>query len=393
MRGVVDRSPPDRLANRSGARRSGRTNRETSPRVPGCRCRARRRCRCAGRSGRTAVAPRRAGSRRARPACEARDDLGLAGCLVREDRRLVVARAPHRADSTIGRRTPDYHAGMYLDAMEFLEEERDAWAPYEALAEPRRRAARTPGRRRPRLVRPRPDGATCSRGRASPLEVAKRARGQRDEPDDRPRGRRLGGARRRRRQRGARRDVGGPADGRAARAFRTQPGELRGYLTVVPETRWLKHADHLERSTTRRSTTTRSTGRTSPRSSPRPASGDAAGGPRRRGRGSSTGIDPRRRADGVVDVVASAAGRSPSSTAGGATAVPARPDRRRGRGADAGHAPLDARPGLGRHSARSCSTATRPTVRGRGSRSARHRPADARRRASARPGHHDDPGR
>ena len=22
------------------------------------------------------------------------------------------------------------------------------------------------------------------------------------------------------------------------------PGELRGYLTVVPETRWLKHADH-----------------------------------------------------------------------------------------------------------------------------------------------------
>ena len=26
--------------------------------------------------------------------------------------------------------------------------------------------------------------------------------------------------------------------------FRTVPGELRGYLTVVPETRWLKHADH-----------------------------------------------------------------------------------------------------------------------------------------------------
>ena len=28
-------------------------------------------------------------------------------------------------------------------------------------------------------------------------------------------------------------------------AFASQPGELRGYLTVVPETRWLKHADHL----------------------------------------------------------------------------------------------------------------------------------------------------
>ena len=28
--------------------------------------------------------------------------------------------------------------------------------------------------------------------------------------------------------------------------FRTQPGELRGYLTVVPETRWVKHAEHLK---------------------------------------------------------------------------------------------------------------------------------------------------
>lgn len=28
--------------------------------------------------------------------------------------------------------------------------------------------------------------------------------------------------------------------------FRTQPGELRGYLTVVPETRWLKHPKHLK---------------------------------------------------------------------------------------------------------------------------------------------------
>ena len=28
--------------------------------------------------------------------------------------------------------------------------------------------------------------------------------------------------------------------------FRTIPGELRGYLTVVPETRWIKHDRHLE---------------------------------------------------------------------------------------------------------------------------------------------------
>jgi hypothetical protein len=26
--------------------------------------------------------------------------------------------------------------------------------------------------------------------------------------------------------------------------FRSVPGQLRGYLTVVPETRWLKHAAH-----------------------------------------------------------------------------------------------------------------------------------------------------
>ena len=29
-------------------------------------------------------------------------------------------------------------------------------------------------------------------------------------------------------------------------AFGTVPGELRGYLTVVPETRWVKHPAHLK---------------------------------------------------------------------------------------------------------------------------------------------------
>jgi hypothetical protein len=28
--------------------------------------------------------------------------------------------------------------------------------------------------------------------------------------------------------------------------FRTVAGELRGYLTVVPESRWIKHASHQE---------------------------------------------------------------------------------------------------------------------------------------------------
>jgi hypothetical protein len=29
------------------------------------------------------------------------------------------------------------------------------------------------------------------------------------------------------------------------RRFAELPGELRGYLTVVPETRWVKHADNM----------------------------------------------------------------------------------------------------------------------------------------------------
>ena len=53
--------------------------------------------------------------------------------------------------------------------------------------------------------------------------------------------------------------------------FRTQPGELRGYLTVVPETRWVKNPAHMEISTPRRSATTRSTWTTWPRSSGPPA--------------------------------------------------------------------------------------------------------------------------
>jgi hypothetical protein len=32
----------------------------------------------------------------------------------------------------------------------------------------------------------------------------------------------------------------------ARRRFRDTPGELRGYLTVVPEARWIKHPGHLQ---------------------------------------------------------------------------------------------------------------------------------------------------
>ena len=59
--------------------------------------------------------------------------------------------------------------------------------------------------------------------------------------------RRLGRPRRRGHQRRDRGDLGGRARWRScATGSRPSPGELRGYLTVVPETRWLKHAKNLE---------------------------------------------------------------------------------------------------------------------------------------------------
>ena len=132
---------------------------------------------------------------------------------------------------------------MYLDSLEFLEEERDAWAPFEALAALDDDA----------LTRP-VEAAHGWSGRdmmghllawqAVALEAAKElavnetsATFTRMDADWEARG-----------------DVvndelqaewaARPLDEVRA-AFASQPGELRGYLTVVPETRWLKHADHL----------------------------------------------------------------------------------------------------------------------------------------------------
>ena len=147
---------------------------------------------------------------------------------------------------------------MYLDAMEFLEEERDAWAPYEALAE-----------LTDEQLAVAVEGAHGWSGRdlmahmlawqEVALEAAKELAVNETSPTF------------------ARVDADWDARGgdvvndeitrtwaalpmdELRDRFRTQPGELRGYLTVVPETRWLKHPAHLKSSTTRRSTTTRST--------------------------------------------------------------------------------------------------------------------------------------
>ncbi len=133
---------------------------------------------------------------------------------------------------------------MYLDALEFLEEERDAWAPYEALATLTDDQLDVPV-----------EGAHGWSGRdlmahllawqGIALEIAQELAVNETSPTI------------------ARVDAEWEAKGDvfndeiqadwAARpmadlreSFRTQPGDLRGYLTVVPETRWVKHADHLK---------------------------------------------------------------------------------------------------------------------------------------------------
>ena len=133
---------------------------------------------------------------------------------------------------------------MYLDALEFLEEERDAWAPYEALA------TLADGQLEASV-----DAAHGWSGRdlmahmlswqGVALDVARELAVNEESPTI------------------ARVDAAWEAQGgdvynaeiqatwaalpmtELRERMRTQPGELRGYLTVVPESRWVKHADHL----------------------------------------------------------------------------------------------------------------------------------------------------
>ena len=133
---------------------------------------------------------------------------------------------------------------MYLDAMEFLEEEREAWRPYEALADLSDEALERPV-----------EGAHGWSGRdlighllawqGYALQVARELAVAETSPThaqlDRDWEMRGGDV------------VNGELQEEWARRpldelrelLRTQPGELRGTLTVVPETRWLKNADEL----------------------------------------------------------------------------------------------------------------------------------------------------
>jgi hypothetical protein len=133
---------------------------------------------------------------------------------------------------------------MYLDAMEFLEEERDAWAPFEALADlddaqlavPVEAAHGWSGRD---LIGHLLAWQGIALDAARELAVNETSPTlQRIDADWEARGGDVVNA-----ELEATWAAIPMSDLREQ--FRTQPGELRGYLTVVPETRWLKHATHL----------------------------------------------------------------------------------------------------------------------------------------------------
>ena len=133
---------------------------------------------------------------------------------------------------------------MYLDALEFLDEERDAFRAYEALA----------GLSDEQLERP-VEAAHGWSGRdlmvhlLGWLEFALGAARELAVREDSPT---LEGRERTKAETGVDAMNDELATRWAARstaevreAFRTIPGELRGYLTVVPESRWIKHRSHL----------------------------------------------------------------------------------------------------------------------------------------------------
>lgn len=132
---------------------------------------------------------------------------------------------------------------MYLNALEFLEEERELWRPYEALD----------GLTDEQLDTPIDEAHEWS-GRdlighlvawqENCLAVAKElAVGETSATKER--------SDREWDERGDAINLDIQVEWRALpieevrRRLREVPGELRGYLTVVPESRWLKHADNL----------------------------------------------------------------------------------------------------------------------------------------------------
>jgi mycothiol maleylpyruvate isomerase-like protein len=133
---------------------------------------------------------------------------------------------------------------MYLDALSFLEDERDAFRAYEALDALTDEQLDTPveaaggwsGRDlMGHLVLWQEAALAAAKelavGEASPTKT------RLDAEWDKP------GVGDRMNQEGLDRFRAMPMD-EVRRRFRETAGELRGYLTVVPEARWVKHADN-----------------------------------------------------------------------------------------------------------------------------------------------------
>ncbi len=132
---------------------------------------------------------------------------------------------------------------MYLDALEFLDEERDAWRPFEALLDLTDEQLEVPvagahdwsGRQ---LMAHLLSGHEIAVTVATELAINETSPAKaRSDADWDSRGGDV---------------VNAEIDARWAAlpidelraTFGSLPGQLRGYLTVVPESRWLKHADH-----------------------------------------------------------------------------------------------------------------------------------------------------
>ena len=131
---------------------------------------------------------------------------------------------------------------MYLDALSVLEDEREAWRPYEQLADLPDDALQRPV-----------DGAHGWSGRdlmghmTAWIEVSLAAAKELAVNETSPTLARIDAEWE---ERGDEMNDALQAEWAALpldevrRRFREAPGELRGYLTVVPETRWIKHSQH-----------------------------------------------------------------------------------------------------------------------------------------------------
>jgi len=133
---------------------------------------------------------------------------------------------------------------MYMDSLEFLEEERDAWTRYEALADltdaqlavPVASAHGWTGRQLMGHLLAWQENALAVATELAVNETS--ATKARSDADWDQRGGEIINS-----------EIDAAWDAlpmtELRERFATIPGQLRGYLTVVPETRWLKHADHL----------------------------------------------------------------------------------------------------------------------------------------------------